>query len=277
MSAPVVARRWPVDRWISPTTLNNYRNCALRVRLAHLDRVPEPFVYNVFLRKGRIAHDILRSIAYALRRNAAPVDDETVLRMARLRLPPQNFPSEDARMADARDILRWVNVGRRYLEGIPDPEWLVIEQNLNRPIRLFPKVPAYTLIARPDVIVQRHDIGDRPVFEIIDYKTGKRRPDDTPAVIMRYVARNLLGQRVGNASSADVRFTWLWLDSGEKDVRDLSVDFCTHIWGEITADLERLASEHEWKPNPSFLCNYCPYYRHVCTEQIPYDDVYARM
>src|SRR5690606_36644609 len=277
MSAPAMSRRWPVDRWISPTTLNNYRNCALRVRLAHLDRVPEPFVYNVFLRKGRIAHDILRSIAYALRRNAAPVDDETVLRMARLRLPPQNFPSEDARMADARDILRWVNVGRRYLEGIPDPEWLVIEQNLNRPIRLFPKVPAYTLIARPDVIVQRHDIGDRPVFEIIDYKTGKRRPDDTPAVIMRYVARNLLGQRVGNASSADVRFTWLWLDSGEKDVRDLSVDFCTHIWGEITADLERLASEHEWKPIPSSLCNYCPSYRHVWTEQIPYDGVYARM
>src|SRR5690606_41674018 len=114
MSAPVMSRRWPVDRWISPTTLNNYRNCALRVRLAHLDRVPEPFVCNVFLRKGRIAHDILRSIAFALRRNAAPVDDATVLRMGRLRLPPRSFLREEGRAAGARARLRWVVVGRLY-------------------------------------------------------------------------------------------------------------------------------------------------------------------
>lgn len=267
------APRWPHGRWISPTTLNTYRNCAYRVRLRHLDQVPEPFVYNVFLSKGRIAHEILRSIAYAFRRGQSPVDDAKILEMACLRLPRQNFPSEEQRMMDARDILRWVGVGRRYLEAVPDPGWVTIENNLMRPIRLFPNVPEYTLMARPDVILERHDLGDRPVFEIIDYKTGKRRPDDTPAVVMRYVARDLLRQRVGNASAAEVRFTWLWLDSGEKDVRDLSVEFCTHAWNEITTDLEHLASEQEWAAQPSFLCRYCPYYQNICDETIPLDDL----
>jgi hypothetical protein len=59
--------RWPRDRWISPTALNTYRNCAYRVRLAHIDRVPELPGYHVFLRKGRIACNILRDIAHLLK------------------------------------------------------------------------------------------------------------------------------------------------------------------------------------------------------------------
>lgn len=273
MSVPVFAGpRWPHDRWISPTTLNNFQNCAFRVRLSHIDRVSEPPGYNVFLAKGRVAHHALRRIADALARGRVPIDDDEVMKMARVFLPRQEFPSEEMRLAESRDIVRWVNVGRRYIEALPNPGWVLIEKNLKREWRIFRRVRPYTLMARPDLILERHDLEDQPVFEIIDYKTGKRRPEDMPPVMMRFVARDLLEQRVGNASLANVRFTWLWLDTGEKDVRDLSVEFCTDRWKEISNDLERLAMEDEWKPKPSCLCNYCPYHQNVCTAQIPYDE-----
>jgi hypothetical protein len=273
MSAvPGSGPRWPRDRWISPTTLNNYRNCPYRVRLRHLDKVPEPYVYDVTLAKGRIAHLALKRIADALCRGQGPIDDAEVMKMARVHLPRQEYPSEEMRMTVARDIVRWVQFGRRYIERIPDPAWVLIEKNLNREWRIFPGIPPYTVMARPDVVLRRSDENDQPLFEIIDYKTGKRRPEDMPPVIMRFVARDLLQGLVGDASAAQVRFTYLWLDSGEKDVKDLSVEFCTHHWEDISGDLAKLASESDWKPTPSFLCNYCPYHKKVCNEKIPAGD-----
>lgn len=266
--------RWPRDRWISPTTLNAYRNCPYRVCLQHIDRIREPFVYNVFLRKGRIAHSALKRIADALARGREPIDDSDVLTMARLRLPPQEFPSEELRMAEAGHIVRWVRVGRRYIEAIPDPGWVLVEKNLSRPWPIFHGMPAYTLMARPDVVLQRHDRGHQPLFEIIDYKTGKRRPETMPPVIMRFAARDLLKQRVGDASGADVRFTYLWLETCERDEIDLSVEFCNDAWKEIVTDLERLVRDAEWRATPSGLCRYCPYHGNVCTEKIPYDNPY---
>lgn len=261
--------RWPRDRWISPTVLNNYRNCAYRARLQYVDKVPEPFVYNVFLRKGRIAHHALQRIAQALSRGQEPIGDDEVMQMARIRLPPQEFPSEEARMAEARDIVRWVQVGRTHIERFTDATWHVIEKTLRRQWPLVPGVAPYTLMARPDVVVSRSEATGRRVFDIVDYKTGKRRPDDMPPVIMRFVARDLLRDCVDDASAATVRFTWLWLDTGEQDKRDLSVEFCNDAWREIETDLRRLVRETEWRPTPSFLCRYCPYHETVCHEQIP--------
>lgn len=261
--------RWPQDRWISPTTLNAYGICPYRVRLAHIDRVPEPHVYQVFLRKGTIAHDILRDIARMLARTYPAIDDAEILKRALIRLPPQEFPSGEERDAHARQIVDWVTYGKRYLERIPDPTWLVIEKNQHRTWSIHPRNAPYTVIARPDAIVQRPDEHGQPLIEIIDYKTGKIRPEDAPPVLMRFVCRDLLARVVGNASAAHVRFTYLWLDTAERTQIDLTVDHCNEHWTRITRQLHDLASETEWKPRPSFLCNYCPYYRNACTEQIP--------
>lgn len=261
--------RWPRDRWISPTTLNTYGNCPYRVRLTHIDKVPPPPVYNVFLSKGRIAHDILRDIANMLARGYPLIDETGILKRARIRLPWQEFPSGDEREAHARQILDWVTFGMRYLERIPDPSWLLIEKNLHREWAIYPKNGPYTVMARPDVVVQRLYDDDLPLIEIIDYKTGKVRPEPGPPVLMRFVFRDLLKEIVGIPSDANVRFTYLWLDTGERTHLDLTLEYCHDHWTSISQQLHDLASETEWKPTPSFLCNYCPYYENVCTEQIP--------
>lgn len=265
------ASRWPRDRWISPTVLKTYAQCPKRVRLRHLDDIEPPWRYQVHLRKGTIAHNLLRDIAYQLRGGHPVIDETEIRKRASLRLPRELYPSEEAREASLGDIVRWVAFGRRYLERIPEPEWLVIENKLHREWYLPRYREPHTLIAQPDVMVQQTDEDGAPLIEIIDYKTGAIRPEPDPPVLMRFVARDLLAQRFGSASSARVRFTYVWLDHAEHTRIDLSVEHCTGAWPGITGQVRALAGESVWPATPSSLCRWCPYFGNICQEEIPVD------
>lgn len=263
--------RWPRDRWISPTALAMYARCPKRIRLQHLDRVDPPWQFWPHLAKGRIAHLALKRIAHALATGREPIDAAEVARMARLHLPHQEFPSPAAYDASVADVERWVACGRRYIERNPAPAWLLIEKNQHRPIRIYPGQSPYTLMARPDAVVQRTD-ADGSFIEVIDYKTGVVRPEPDPPVLTRYVARDLLQRLYGDPSAAQVRFTYLWLDHAERTEIDLSVEHCTDAWPHITRQIRALASETAWPARPSVLCRYCPYHRNICHEPIPTAD-----
>lgn len=264
--------RWPRDRWISPTALNTYSQCPKRIRLTHIDEIKPPWRYQVNLAKGRIAHDLLRDIARLIKGDHVIPDQAELLNRARLRLPPDMFPSPAAREADTAEIVRWVVYGTAYLKQIPDAKYLLIEKNQPREHVVFPGHRPHTLMARPDVVVQRWDDDGLPLVEIIDYKTGAIRPEPDPPVIMRFVARELLQRLYGDPSSVQMRFTWLWLAHRERTQIDLSVEHCYEAWPLITQQVHALTSETEWRATPSVLCHWCPYHGNVCTEEIPASD-----
>jgi len=264
--------RWPRDRWISPTILNNYRNCPKHARLQYVDRVPQPWQFQPHLAKGRVAHLALKRIVDALARNQPPIDDQEVEKMASLHLPLPLFPSPEAYHASVRDVVRWVAYGRDYLIHIPGATWLLVEKNQTRTWPIFRGQIPYTIMARPDVLIQRVDEDGALLIEIIDYKTGVIRPEDDPPVMMRFVIRDLLRDVTGDASAAQVRFTYLWLDHAESTHIDLSVEYCNTLWPDIIRQASTLATETDWPARPSRLCEYCPYYRNVCQETIPPDD-----
>jgi hypothetical protein len=268
------APRWPRDRWISPSTLKNYRTCPYRVRLQDVERVTPPFRYNLNLSKGRIAHLILKRIADALARDRPVIDEAEMLTMARRHLPPQVFPSGDEREAHAREIVRWARYGRSYLERLPDARYLNVEHNETREWAIYPGRAPYTIMARPDVVLLRADEDGTPLIEIIDYKTGKVRPEPEPPVLMRFVGRDLLATHAGRASDARVRFTYLWLNTAEQTRIDLTREHCNDHWISISRELQGLASETIWRLRPSMLCHYCPYYRNACPAVIPPDNAY---
>ena len=269
---PIGALRWPRDRWISPTALSTYALCPYRIRLQHIDGIKPPWAYQVTLSKGRIAHNILRDIALLLKGGYPVIDSAEMLKRAKLRLPPMQFPTPEAREAHASDIVRWVNYGVRYLESIPNPQWLVIEKNQSRRWPIYQGQSPYTLMARPDVVLQRTDEDGSSLVEIIDYKTGQIRPETDPPILMRFVAHDLLRKIFGDASVATVRFTYLWLDHADRTHIDLSVDYCNDHWKTLTRRLHDLANETEWAAKPTWLCRYCPYHQNVCREVIPLDE-----
>jgi hypothetical protein len=266
-----VSPRWPHHIPISPTSLKSYRECPQRVRFQYIDNVPRPESFVLFFAKGNAAHLALQRIAYAIQRRDTPITDAQVMETARLYLPPQRFPSEDARLAEVRDVVRWVRAGRQYIERLVDPIWLVIERKLRREWNLFPHIGAYNVLAKPDVIVRHTDPDGEPVVKIIDYKTGKRWFDEMPALLTRLVARSILEKVLDNVDTKRIRFRYLWLDTGDEDIIDLTPEYVGFHWDTVFRDMQRLASESEWRPNPSFRCRYCPFFGNACTEKIPVD------
>lgn len=243
------------------------------MRWQYIENVPYPRKFVLYFSKGNTVHSALQRIAEALRSGRTPIAEADVMDMALMRLPPEEFPSAEARMAEVRDVLRCVHNGRRYIERLRNPRWLLIERHLRREWNLFRETGPYKVVAKPDVIVQHEDEDGRRLVEIIDYKTGTRWMDEAPPVMMRFVARQLLETEVGDVESAQLRFTYLWLQTGQSDVIDMTPDYMSHYWDQTFREMKQLARESGWPATPSFRCNYCPYYRNVCTEEIPYDGI----
>lgn len=256
-------RRWPPGRWISPTALRHYDRCPRRVRLTYIDAVPEPRRFNLFLSKGRIAHNLLQYSARRISRGQPVHDAGTFLEMAIHRLPPREFPSPEERHEHAMEIVRWVTYGLDYLDR--DAEYLAIERGNNRPFTVVPGLDPYRLSARPDLILLRGAPDGERYIEFIDYKTGKPRDDALAPVLTRYVSRQMLKRYVPNPTTARMRFTYLWLAAGERQVVELTLDWCETTWDSATAMIRNLTTEQEWPARPSTLCHYCPYNDNACT------------
>jgi hypothetical protein len=268
--------RWPHDRWISPTVLKTYQLCPQQVKFGYLDQLPKSWGFRPAISKGNATHLALKRIADALARGRAPIDESDVEKMARLFLPRREFPSEDEWNAHLKDISLWVQRGRAHIERESVRDWVLVERPLKRSWNLFRGVLPYTITARPDVVMHHDDEDNQPVIEFVDYKTGKERFDEMPALVLRLVARELLERLVQNVDDAQVRFTYLWLSTGEQDTITLTPEYIEYYREQIERQMRKLASETEWAPRPSRACRYCPFYQNVCPEQIPRDDVISR-
>lgn len=260
--------RWPNTIVMSPTSLNTFSQCRYRIKLTYLQNIPAPEKWVRSFAMGTAAHAALGTIAQQMKVGATPIDEEQIRTLALMRLPLSEYPSEMARDADVNLVVRWVKSGQRWLESLDIQEFLLIEKSERRTVKLFPAKAEYTLLSKPDLIVRRTN-EDGEFIQIIDWKTGKRYPHEDVPVIMRYVIREKLQEWTGDASATNVLFTWNWLDLGDIDNFDASVETCNTAWPGIVEQMEDMATESEWKATPGWYCNYCPYYQNYCPEEIP--------
>lgn len=260
--------RWPNHIVMSPTSLNTFSQCHYRIKLQYLQNIKAPEKWVRAFAMGTAAHAALGTIAQQMKVGTTPIGEEQIRTLALMRLPLGEYPSEMARDADVNLVVRWVKLGQRWLKSLDIQEFLLIENGERRPVKLFPSQAEYKLVSRPDLIVRRSN-GDGDFIHIIDWKTGQRYPNEDVPVIMRYVTRDKLQEWTGDASAANVLFTWNWLDLGEIDDFDASVETCNRAWPNIVDQMEAMASETEWKATPGWHCKYCPYYQNYCSEEIP--------
>jgi hypothetical protein len=264
--------RWPNHIVMSPSSLKAFGQCRYRNKLRYLQNIDPPDIWIRTFAMGNATHDALRTIAQQMKAGAPLITDDEIRFRARLRLPIPEYPSEVARQADIELVLQWVRRGQRYLERLHVEDWLLIESQEYREVWLFPAEAAYKLTAKPDLIIRRLTNDGQSVIHIVDWKTGNVYPEPDVPVIHRYVTRQKLQQWTGNASEAQVQFSWFWLDHGYPDDVDVSAEHCNHAWPDIMAQMEAMATETEWKATPGWYCRYCPYHENYCDEKIPYDD-----
>ncbi|MGC4189757.1 MAG: PD-(D/E)XK nuclease family protein [Thermomicrobiales bacterium] len=248
------------DRTISPTLLKTYRECPHRVRLQYIDQVVPPRQYEHHLSQGRIAHDLLAMAANRVQHGMAVPDRAEIRNLAYRRVPRNVFPTPEAHADAVHEIVRWVETGMRHLRRDPDSTILLVERPQKR---AFGPDDPLQLTFRPDLVRWTAD-ADGAFLEVIDYKTGKRWPDEHVPVVARFVINAWLEREGQRAWTVPARFTWVWLELGERDSVDLDPESCSASWRAVTSLVDRLFAETEWLPVPSMRCRWCPFHRVAC-------------
>ncbi|MBA3379303.1 MAG: PD-(D/E)XK nuclease family protein [Chloroflexia bacterium] len=259
---PPAGPSWPMDGWISPTALKTFNRCPHRVRLRYLEKVPEPKSFIVHLSKGRITHDLLAMSAKRIVLSLGDLDDDWFFQNACRRLPHWEFPTDEARASHARNIADWVGWVLRYLDRTAT--YLRIEKGEHRELPWGPAGARLTLATRPDLVLLRTDDAGEPFIDFIDYKTGQQQADDLVPVFMRYALTTYLRTVVPDTQSISMRFTWLWLESGDAEVTNLSLESSLVAWAGLRDNVDRLMAERKWAAQPSYGCHYCPYNGVAC-------------
>lgn len=261
--------RWPNHIPMSPSSLKAFSQCPSRVKMQYLQSLepPDKWVHHFAL--GNATHSALGTIAQQLKVGTAPIGEAQIRLICATHMPKSQYPTEESREFDVQQVLEWVRRGRVWLESLQVDDWLVIEQKRRRHVPLFPAKSQYELLTRPDLIIKRRDEDGNPYFHVIDWKTGSVNPEQDVPVIVRFAIRNELQEWTGDASTANVVFSWYWLKENYRTDVDVSVEHCHEYWPGIVHQMESVATESEWIATPGWYCNYCKYYKNFCPEEIP--------
>lgn len=261
--------RWPNDRNFSPTVLKTYGECAFRVKLQYVDKIEQPDRWVRHFALGRSTHQALRTIANQLKIGAPLIDDDAIRMLCRFEMPIKEYPTEEAREADIQQVIRWVHRGSAWLQSLDVEEWLRIEQYESRSLTMFQSNSPYSMISKPDLVLRRRDEDGEEYFHIIDWKTGAVWEHHDVPVIMRYVLKDHLDEWTGEANAANVVFTWHWLEEDYRKDVDVSMEHVQQVWPGVVNQMKSLATEQDWIATPGKHCNFCPYYKNYCPEEIP--------
>lgn len=268
-SQPEQIWRWPPGKNFSPTALKTYGECPSRVKMNYLQKLESPYKWVRHFALGRSTHNALRSIANQLKTGSELMLDEHIRRMCEFEMPISEYPSEEAREYDIGLVIGWVRRGQAWLESLDIQDWMLIEQFVARDFEMFSARVPYSMITRPDLILRQIDDDGQEYFHIIDWKTGSVWELPDVPIIMRFALREYLDGWVGDANSANVTFTWYWLDHDVRRDVDVSMELVSRSWPGIVEQMSSLALEEEWKATPGRHCRYCPYYKNYCPEEMP--------
>lgn len=261
--------RWPIKKNFSPTSLKTYGECPSRVKMQYLQKLEAPYKWVRHFALGRSTHNALRTIANQLKTGSELMQEEHIRRMCAFEMPIPEYPSEEAREADIQLVISWVRKGRAWLESLDIDEWMLIEQYTSREFEMFQAKVPYSMITKPDLVLRRLDEEGKPYFHIIDWKTGSVWELPDVPIIMRFALRNYLEEWAGEANSANVQFTWYWLDHDVRKDVDVSMELVSRSWPGIVDQMTSLALETDWIATPGSYCRFCPYYKNHCPEEMP--------
>lgn len=238
-----------VPRTFFPTAINTYRQCPQRYLLQYIRKVRRPHPFSAALVKGGATHRLLaRHVRPYLHTGRIPA---RLLEEAHREIATTDYPANERKhMArDAEEVAELTIAGLEMLPLGARP--VIVERNL---YALLDGGPVQ-LGARVDLVVQHEDA----TVEHIDFKTGKRRPDDR---LQMLISRIVVGNRMREAPR--ILTTTLYLQQRQADSNPLAGAEFQADWRELKATIREIRTATDWPPIPGPLCDYCPYKSRDC-------------
>jgi hypothetical protein len=243
------------------TQLELFQQCPRRYFHKVVERRAVDEAFSFALHKGKVAHEVLKLCGIELRDTCTVPADLRPL--VATRLPRAMYPSDAAWEADVTEVVQWIKYGLAYLD--PYATILGVELFQDRTYRSPASDTAVSLGAVIDLVLLRTDANGERFVEVVDYKTGRNLDQSRFApVITRFVLKPLLAQHFPGKEFASVVFTELYLAQRFPRSRELTLPACLEAWEHVTQTIATIEAEQTWEPNPSPLCQWCPFNGHGC-------------
>ena len=236
-----------------------------RVERRAVEQAPSPA-----LARGIAVHAVLAATALEYQRSldclggydgpSVPCD---LLARAEATLPRAPYPSEEAWQADARAVAEEAKYGLSYLDG--NARVLATEVTFFRTVQGTSDCPPCVLAAKNDLVLLRQDQERRAFLDVVDHKSGNgTKPDPIQALIARIVVKHNAPTRFDVAFEY-VQNTTLFLGARQAHSKVIDANECAQWWDTIRGAARGILAGTEWPPNPSPLCEWCPFFGNGCS------------
>jgi len=243
-----------------PSQLSLFLECPQRYYLKYGLRRPVEAGFSPSLAKGIAVHATLAEVAEGLRLGR-PVPGEAVLRsIATSHLPHGPYPSEISWHSDVAIVLAQAQYA---LAGLaPDARVVAVEQTYSYAYPGGSGCPPFTLRCRADLVTAQDGLNTTTLTEdaaltVTDWKSGGR-PNRLQTVIALIVAHHAYPH------AAAIHSATVFLATRRAQVEHLGRDDVAATWRLIKRTVAAILVEREWRPNPSALCEWCPYETNGC-------------
>jgi putative RecB family exonuclease len=243
----------------SHTRLKSFEQCPLQYKLKYIDSIPEP-VENIEVFVGKRVHEVLEQLFRTLTPNAPPSLKD--LRASYRTAWDQKW-NQNVRIVRGDSPQLYFSYGTKCIDHFYNTH---VPFNQSATLYLEHKLEfclddsgAYGIQGYADRISKRSD----GVYEIHDFKTGRRALTQRDADSDRQLGLYEIGFRVSEPAAKKVDLVWHCLGAGVTVRSHRTPSRRTRIRQDTLQLIKHIESQTQFPANKTRLCDWCSY-RTVC-------------
>jgi hypothetical protein len=250
-----------------PKHLNTYAQCPERYFHERVERRKVQQAPSPAFARGIAAHRVLSAIASEyeafIRAHGVPAVPSDLLTRVERALSHDAYPDADAWASDVNALVTEVKRGVSYLDG--EARVLATEIEFQYPYGGDADCPPFVLAAKVDALLHRLDAVGRPYLDIVDWKGGAGTKQDLiQELACRIVVRHNAKKRFG-LEPAFIQNSTVHLGVAAHRSVVIEREEGRQRWAELKQLAAGIMLTGDWPPNPSPLCEWCPFFGNGCS------------
>jgi len=250
-----------------PKHLNLYAQCPERYYHERIERRKDAQTRSTALARGIAVHEVLSDVVTDyeafFREHGVPAVPSDLQVRAERALPRGPYPDEEARRSDLNALVAEVQYGVAYLDG--EARVLATEATFQYPYGGSDECPRFVLAVKVDALLLRHDADGRAFVDIVDWKGGTSLRHDAIQELACRIAVQYNAKRQFGVAPSYFQSTTVYVSAQAQRSVVIPTAEGLERWSDLKQLVTGIVLAGEWAPNPSPLCEWCPFFGNGCS------------
>jgi hypothetical protein len=250
-----------------PKHLNLFAQCPERYFHERVERRTTDQQRSLAMVRGIAAHDVMSGVAneyeaFFQAHGVPAVPSNLDLRVQRA-LPRDANPDADAWARDVNALTKQIKHGVAYLDG--DARVLTTEATYHYPHPGDSACPPFILAAKVDLVLLRQSADGATFIDVVDWKSGaSSKLDAVQELANRVIVQHNARRRLG-VEPAFIQNTTMYFGTGAQRSIVIADEEGRQRWAALKQLAAGILRSVDWPPNPSPLCEWCPFFGNGCS------------